>query len=80
MSEETERYVVTVPIAGAMTVEVEVPAGADPDDIFDAALDAHAKRQEECDVEWEFHAQIVSGNVLYASTNAWSYEKVEDTE
>lgn len=80
MSEETERYVVTVPIAGAMTVEVEVPAGADPDDIFNAALDAHAKRQEECDVEWEFHSKIAEGNVLHASTNEWSYKKVEYTE
>lgn len=77
---KTERYDVTVPIAGTMTVEVEVPAGSSEEEIFYAALDAYGTRPDDCDLAWEFHSKIAEGNVLHASTNEWSCEKVEDTE
>jgi len=76
----SERYVVTVPIAGTMTVEVEVPAGSSKEDIFYAALDAYGTRPDDCVVEWEFHSKIVEGNVLHASTNEWSCEDVTEAD
>lgn len=70
-------YDVEIPIAGAFRAQVTVPDDADADDIFAAAVEAHAQREDECDVEWEFLERLTSGNVLHASLNEWDYHQVK---
>jgi hypothetical protein len=72
-----KKYNVTIPIAGFVYVEVEVPEDATEDDIYEAAC-ATYNDDEKAGIgvlEWEFHQQITSGNVLHASVNEWYYEE-----
>ena len=66
-------YEVTIPIAGVVYTQVTVPDDATPDDIFSAACEEYDAESDT--IEWEFHKQIASGNVLHASTNEWYYEE-----
>jgi len=70
---KTKTYSVVIPIAGEMSCTVTVPADADEDDIFEAAIDKHNGHPDKCELTWEFHQEIASGNVLNASTNEWEY-------
>jgi hypothetical protein len=71
------KYEVTIPIAGAMHCEVEVPEGTDADGIFEAATEKHSTDPGACEVEWEFHTTICQGNVLNVSTNEWEYQEIK---
>lgn len=72
-----KKYNVTIPIAGFVNVEVEVPDDADKDDIYSAAVDAYNSDEEGSNIEWEFHQELTSGNVLHATLNEWEYEEVK---
>lgn len=64
-----KKYVVTVPIAGSYTVEVEAE---DEDGAIEAAFEAQGEAE---DVEWEALREICSGNVCHAPV--WEVEVEE---
>lgn len=64
MADEKRRVYVTIPITGSVTIEVEVDASADDDDIVAAAMDAYNPKEH--DTEWEFTPTVSSGNVCHA--------------
>jgi hypothetical protein len=74
------KYAVTIPIAGVVYAEVEVPEDTDEDGIYEAACEQYNDddARGEGQLEWEFHQRLTSGNVLHASTNEWYYEKVKE--
>ena len=76
--QKTKRYRVTIPIAGAVYVEVTVPADAGSDEIYEAACETYNDAPMEHELEWEFFQEISSGTVLHCSTNEWSKERIAD--
>ena len=65
-------YIVEIPIAGAMSTEVEADS---PEAALEKAWDKYNEEGPEAfDVEWEAHKRLTSGNVLHAPVNeesAW---------
>lgn len=64
MADEKRRVHVTIPITGSVSIEVEVDASADEDDIIAAAMDAYNPKEHS--VDWEFTPTVSSGNVCHA--------------
>ncbi len=76
---KTKRVMVRVPISGVMSVEIEVPEGANDDEMFDAAIERWSENETACDLEWEFHHIICEGNTFNGAQNEVEFTRM-DTE
>lgn len=63
-------YIITIPIAGYVTMSVEA---ANKEDAIDEAFQNASLNDID---EWDVYSQIVEGNVLYAPQNEVEVEEV----
>lgn len=66
------RYLVTIPISGAISIEVDAE---NEDAALDAAFDSEELTSDNID-DWEAHREMVSGNVINFSPNRASAKRL----
>lgn len=69
------RYIVTIPIAGRIVVEVEADSKEAAKEAAWDKLHAGAADEEGADIEWEFYDKLVEGNVC---RSCWTQTEVEE--
>lgn len=69
------KYLVSIPIAGAIHITVEAP---DPTVAKEVAWDlVNEKGERAGEIEWEFFESIAEGNACYARFNEITVSKVK---
>lgn len=80
MTKKLEKYVVSIPLAGAMHIEVEASSKEDAKKRAWALYDAKGAEASD-DVEWELMDHITEGNCCNAPLNDIEVGRVrEDTQ
>jgi len=73
------RYIVTIPITGYASVEVEAASAKTAEDAAWEALEDDATAEEvRQNVEWEFTPHVTTGNVCHARLNDIEVELVKE--
>ena len=72
-------YTVTIPIAGAIHIEVEAENAKAAKDAAWERLN-EGKAEDVGDIEWEFFENIAEGNTLHAPFNSVEVQKHKDAK
>jgi len=73
-----KRYLVYIPICGAISIEVE--ADNEQEALNAAWEDYHGHGAEDFDLAWEAHKEITSGRVFYGELNEQYAEEIGEVE
>lgn len=73
--ESQNRYLVTIPIAGRIVVEVKADSKEAAKEAAWDKLSAGAADEEGADIEWEFYDKLVEGNICRSH---WTHTEVEE--
>lgn len=68
------KVLVTIPITGTFSTEVEVPDGFTKEQVYEAATSAWDGDQTNCTVYWEFTQTVCEGNVFHGVQNLSEYK------
>jgi hypothetical protein len=69
-------YLVTMPITGAITLEVEAENEEDALEAFWSKADTMRAEDLHADMDWEYTPHVTEGNVTHAHTNDLDIEEV----
>lgn len=69
------KYIVSIPLVGAIHIEVTAESESDAEDAAWAAYNADGESAGE--IEWELVDEVTTGNVLHAPLNETEVNKVK---